>query len=269
MGVRGGHGGAAQDPSRQRGGVKDPRRGPGPILEAAPQSGRAWAEPLRGTRELVAERFGLGNPQTRPQPRTKGAPGPWPHAPRQAPMGTARLRHPACAALTRGPPHGNGRGVALEPGPAPTYAALASELGLTASEAHAAVERAVAARLAIADEAGEPSVVRAALRAFVQHGARYCFPSTQGDSAAGVPPATPPPPLNEQIRPGHDPPPVWPSKKGTARGSAFHPLYPSVPEAAERNPALGELLALFDAVRGASAREQALALALLEERLQP
>ena len=38
----------------------------------------------------------------------------------------------------------------------------------------------------------------------------------------------------------------------------------SVPEAAERNPALGELLALFDAVRGGSAPEQA----LLEERLQ-
>jgi hypothetical protein len=32
--------------------------------------------------------------------------------------------------------------------------------------------------------------------------------------------------------------------------NAFHPLYPSVSEAAERNPALGELLALFDAVRG-------------------
>lgn len=39
--------------------------------------------------------------------------------------------------------------------------------------------------------------------------------------------------------------------------------------AVERNPALGELLALFDAVHGGSAREQALAMALLEERLQP
>jgi hypothetical protein len=36
--------GAAQDLSQRRGGVKDPRSGPGPILEAAPQSGRAWAE---------------------------------------------------------------------------------------------------------------------------------------------------------------------------------------------------------------------------------
>jgi hypothetical protein len=35
---------------------------------------------------------------------------------------------------------------------------------------------------------------------------------------------------------------VWPWKKGTARGIAFHPLYP------------------LDAVRGGSAREQALAL---------
>jgi hypothetical protein len=110
---------------------------------------------------------------------------------------------------------------------------------------------------------------RIGLRAFVEHGARYCFPATQGGLSRGVPTGYAASPLSEQIRPGNDPPPVWPWKKGTARGIAFHPLYPSVPEAAERNPALGELLALFDAVRGGSAREQALALALLEERLQP
>ncbi len=39
--------------------------------------------------------------------------------------------------------------LALEPGPAPSYAALGAELGLTASEANAAVERALAARLAV------------------------------------------------------------------------------------------------------------------------
>ena len=159
--------------------------------------------------------------------------------------------------------------LALDPGPAPTYAALGAELGMTASEAHAAVERAVAARLAIKGSDGKPSVVRAALRSFVQHGARYCFPATQGGLSRGVPTGYAASPLNLQIRPGNDPPPVWPWKKGSVRGIAFHPLYPSVPEAAERNPALGELLALFDAVRGGSAREQALALTLLEERLQP
>ncbi|MGA0178644.1 MAG: DUF2938 family protein, partial [Burkholderiaceae bacterium] len=77
--------------------------------------------------------------------------------------------------------------LALEPGAAPTYAELGAELGLTASEAHAAVERAVAARLAVKDEAGKASVVRAALKSFVQHGARYCFPATQGALSRGVP----------------------------------------------------------------------------------
>jgi hypothetical protein len=74
--------------------------------------------------------------------------------------------------------------------------------------------------------------------------------------------------LKDQIRQGNDPPPVWPCKNGTVRGVALVPLYPSVPDAAVRNPELGELLALFDAVRAGSAREQVLAMALLEERLK-
>ena len=41
-------------------------------------------------------------------------------------------------------------------------------------------------RLAIKDEAGKPAVVRAALKAFVHHGARYCFPATQGGLSPGV-----------------------------------------------------------------------------------
>ena len=39
--------------------------------------------------------------------------------------------------------------------------------------------------------------------------------------------------------------------------------------AASRNPALYELLALFDAVRGGSARERTLATTMLNERLTP
>ena len=62
--------------------------------------------------------------------------------------------------------------LALERGSAPTYAALAAELGMTASEVHGAVERAVAAQLALKDASGKASVVFAALRSFVQVG---CF----------------------------------------------------------------------------------------------
>ncbi len=159
--------------------------------------------------------------------------------------------------------------LAVERGPAPTYAALAEELGMTASEVHGAVERATAAQLAHKDTSGKPSVVFAALRSFIQHGARYCFPAIRGSLTRGVPTGYAAAPLKETIMPGTDPVPVWPHKNGTVRGIAFHPLYPSVPEATGRNPALYELLALFDAVRGGSARERALALELLEKRLQP
>ena len=109
--------------------------------------------------------------------------------------------------------------------------------------------------------------MRAALKPFLQHGARYCFPATLGGMTRGMPTGYAAEPLKAKIRPGNDPPPVWPSKNGTMRGVAFHPLYPSVPDAAARNPSLGELLSLFDAVRGGSARERALAMSMLDDRL--
>lgn len=159
--------------------------------------------------------------------------------------------------------------LALERGPAPSYAALAAELGMTASEVHGAVERAVAARLAHKEAGGKATVILAALRLFVQHGAAYCFPATRGSLTRGLPTGYAAPPLKALIVPGSDPVPVWPHKDGTVRGIALYPLYPSVPEAAARNPALYELLVLFDAVRGGSARERALAVDLLEQRLEP
>lgn len=158
--------------------------------------------------------------------------------------------------------------LALERGPAPTYAALAAELGMTASEIHGAVDRAVAAQLAHKDTSGKATVILAALRLCVQHGARYCFPAVRGSLTRGLPTGYAAAPLKDLIVAGADPVPVWPHKSGTVRGMAFYPLYPSVPEAAGRNPALGELLVLFDAVRGGSARERALAIELLEKRLQ-
>ena len=154
-----------------------------------------------------------------------------------------------------------------EKGQAPTYATLAGETGLTASEVHAALQRATLAQLARKDAAGKPSVVRDALLLFVQHGARYAFPATRAGMTRGMPTGYAAPPLKDKIVQPSEPPPVWPHKNGAARGEAFYPLYPSVPEAAGHNPALYELLALFDAVRGGSPREHALALPMLAERL--
>ena len=157
--------------------------------------------------------------------------------------------------------------LSLERDSAPTYAALGEELGLTASEVHAGLERATLAQLARKDKAGKPAVVREALWLYVQHGARYSFPATRGEVTRGLPTGYAAAPLKDKIVQPNDPPPVWPYKNGTVRGTAFYPLYPTVPGAAMRNPALYELLALFDAVRGGSPRERAIALDLLKERL--
>ena len=157
--------------------------------------------------------------------------------------------------------------LSLEQGMPPTYAVLGGELGLTASEVHAGLERAASAQLARKDAAGKATVVREALRMFVQHGARYCFPATRGEMTRGMPTGYAAAPLKDLIMQPNEPPPVWPHKTSSVRGAAFYPLYPTVPDAATSNPALYELLVLFDAVRGGSPRERAIALQLLDERL--
>lgn len=150
---------------------------------------------------------------------------------------------------------------------APSYAELAADLGLTASEVHASVARAMLAKLARKNESGRPAVMLEPLRLFVLHGARYCFPAVRGCVTRGVPTAHAAPPLRAKIvAPAAELPPVWPFKDGAVRGETLHPLYPSVPAAALRSPALYELLALFDAIRAGSPREQALAVSFLDER---
>lgn len=158
--------------------------------------------------------------------------------------------------------------LSLEAGVSPSYAALASELFLTASEIHAGLERAAIAQLVRKDSRGKVTLVREALRSFVLHGARYAFPAVRGEVTRGMPTAHAAAPLNGLIlAPAGEPLPVWPYKNGTVRGATFHPLYPTVPQAAERNPALHARLALFDAIRGGSPRERALAMERLEALL--
>jgi hypothetical protein len=157
--------------------------------------------------------------------------------------------------------------LSLEPGQSPTYASLAGELGLTASEVHAAIERATLAQLTRKDSAGKATIVREALKLFIQHGARYAFPATRGAMTRGIATGYAASPLKEKIVQSNDPPPVWPHKNGNVRGETLYPLYPTVPETAMRNPAMYELLVLFDAVRAGSPRERAMALTMLDDRL--
>jgi DNA-binding Lrp family transcriptional regulator len=140
---------------------------------------------------------------------------------------------------------------------------LAQHLGISASEAHAAVKRAV--RSGLVD--GETrSVRKEALREFLVHGIRYVFPPEWSGVTRGVPTSYAAPPLKEQFAEG-DMPPVWPHPEGTVRGEGLAPLYKSAPRAALRDAHLYEWLALVDAVRAGRARERRLAAQEIERRL--
>lgn len=154
----------------------------------------------------------------------------------------------------------------LEQNRAPTYAALAQEVCLTASEVHASIKRAVQAQLVRKDADGKPRVLLEPLKLFLLHGVRYCFPAIRGEMTRGLPTGYAAPPLEGKIVAGNEPAPVWPDKNGPVRGMTFQPLYPTVPQAARKNAQLYELLVLTDALRGGSPRERALAQQVLETR---
>jgi hypothetical protein len=140
---------------------------------------------------------------------------------------------------------------------------LAQDLGISASETHAAVKRAV--RCGLVD--GESRAVRKeALREFLIHGLRYVFPGEWSGVTRGVPTSYAAPPLKAKFAAG-DMPPVWPHPEGTARGEGLAPLYKSAPRAALRDHRLYEWLALVDAVRAGRARERSLAALEIERRL--
>jgi hypothetical protein len=145
---------------------------------------------------------------------------------------------------------------------------LASELGMSAAEISGGIGRAVKARLAnrSPDQGAKP--IYAALEEFLIHGVRYAFPAEEKAMTRGMPTAWAAPPLVDQLAAGDAPPPVWPDPNGDVRGAAVEPLYKSVPQAARRDSALYELLALVDAIRIGRARERKLAEGLLRSRLQ-
>jgi DNA-binding Lrp family transcriptional regulator len=143
-----------------------------------------------------------------------------------------------------------------------SYNQLAHELAMSSSEVHAAVKRAIHAGLISAERV--PNL--AALFEFIIHGLRYAFAPERGGIVRGMPTAHAAPPLSSQIAEG-ELPPVWPDPNGNVRGEAIEPLYSSVPEAAQNDPALYELLALVDAVRAGRARERRAAEKHLRKRL--
>jgi DNA-binding Lrp family transcriptional regulator len=148
----------------------------------------------------------------------------------------------------------------------PSYAQLAQDLVMSASEVHASVQRAQKAGL-LHGPARNHQPNRLALEEFLVHGLRYAFPPDRGEITRGIPTWYAAEPLSRLITQGSDPVPVWPYVEGTVRGMSLAPLYRTAPMAALRDPALYEYLALVDALRAGRARERTLAAEELHRRL--
>ncbi len=139
-----------------------------------------------------------------------------------------------------------------------TFSDLSNVLEMSSSEVHAAVGRALVARLAIkTGDSIRPNARN--LEEFLLHGIQYVFVPDRGGLGRGMPTAYAAPPLNSRFVMDKEPPPVWPDPKGKVRGESFSPIYKSAPRAAQKDPKLYELLALVDALRGGRAREREVA----------
>lgn len=147
-----------------------------------------------------------------------------------------------------------------------SYARLAVDLGMSPSQLHSAVRRALSAQLAVKKEDAIKPHIRN-LEEFLVHGLRYVFVPQLGQPTRGMPTSYAASPLDAHFAKSSDLPPVWPDPEGTVRGVEFAPLYKLAPKAARADPALYELLVLVDAIRGGRAREHNMAIKELGKRL--
>ncbi len=148
-----------------------------------------------------------------------------------------------------------------------SYNVLAIELGMSPSEVHAGVKRAVAARLAIQNNDKIVPNIRN-LEEFLVYGIKYVFVPDRGGLTRGIPTGHAAPPLEDKFAPSGEPAPVWPDPEGKVRGIAFSPIYKAAPRAARQDNQLYELLVLVDAIRDGRAREREFAVTELKARLQ-
>ena len=148
-----------------------------------------------------------------------------------------------------------------------SFALLGKETGLSASEAHAAVQRARQAGLL---QAGMEGPNRSALAEFLIHGLPYVLAVRPGRRTRGMATGFAAAPLAEHYPAANDDPdlPVWPDAEGDRYGVEISPICRSAPLAARRDARLYEWLVLADALRGAGrARERELAEQIVRKRL--
>ena len=148
------------------------------------------------------------------------------------------------------------------------YQEMARQMYLSQFEAHAAVQRLLACRLARSEEDGSVRPIMQVLHLFVFYGASYVFPAVRTEITIGFATAYGATPMKEHVLYADEFPPVWPHPEGTVRGPGLLPLYANAPLAARDDTALSHMLTLFDALRIGQAREREKAGELLSQRFR-
>ena len=144
--------------------------------------------------------------------------------------------------------------LAVHPQEPYTFAQLATELDMSASEAHSAAMRLVTAGL-FAREQGRLLVISRNIRDFLVYGVRYAFPAITGPATRGMVTGKGLDWIADNFIQGFEPY-VWPDPIGQTRGPSLVPLHPNVPLAASRDKLLYDALALVDMMRIGDARER-------------
>ena len=96
------------------------------------------------------------------------------------------------------------------------YSTVARELGMSASEFHAAVHRLTEAGL-VDPESRKPKA--RAVEEFLFQGVRYVFPAKRGPVSRGLPTSYAAPPLIDLLASSEEIVPVWPYPEGIRRGT--------------------------------------------------
>jgi hypothetical protein len=147
-----------------------------------------------------------------------------------------------------------------------SYAKLAVDLDMSTSEVHAAIKRALRARLAVQYNSRiRPNIQN--IHEFLIHGIRYVFIPERGEITRGIPTINGAAFIAKKLVSSGDPPPVWPDPEGPVRGESFSPLYRSAVSASRKDDQLYELLVLVDALRAGNTREHKIAVSEIQKRL--
>jgi hypothetical protein len=148
-----------------------------------------------------------------------------------------------------------------------SYADLAIDLGISPSQLHASVKRALEAQLAVKQGKRIAPNFRN-LEEFLVFGLRHVFWAKPSEMTRGMPTSASGPPLNDKfVAQDSEFPSVWPDPEGEVRGISFAPLYKQAPQASRKDPEFYELLTLVDAIRAGRAREREAAINELKNRL--